>query len=249
MRRCPRDRHGVVSRQCRSLGLPPSRDSPHARGHSPGGMDMSVSDKHGDGARPPDRGTRRFLKRRRTWAVLPAACAAVLAMGLAMPAALAVHDTGAFELDGNATNSPTTPGDDWDNVCHQVTGSDCSTTSDTSASGGATAVNWLSEPNVNTTIFTGGGSKDPIDIDQWAWKDGAGGLPDKDNLQHAFAARYSLPPSPTCPSGGGTTCEVLYFGSDRFDNSGDAQQGFWFFQNAISLGTQKVGGAQGFNGL
>ena len=37
--------------------------------------------------------------------------------------------------------------------------------------------------------------------------------------------------------GRATTCEVLFFGSDRFDNSGDAQQGFWFFQNKIALGT------------
>ena len=29
---------------------------------------------------------------------------------------------------------------------------------------------------------------------------------------------------------------MLFFGSDRLDNSGDAQQGFWFFQNQISLG-------------
>jgi hypothetical protein len=26
---------------------------------------------------------------------------------------------------------------------------------------------------------------------------------------------------------------LLYFASDRFDNSGDAQQGFWFFQNSV----------------
>ena len=52
------------------------------------------------------------------------------------------------------------------------------------------------------------------------------GLPDKDNLLHSFAARYSLAPSSTCPSGSAPTCEVLYFGSDRYDNSGDAQQGF-----------------------
>lgn len=155
----------------------------------------------------------------------------------------AVHDTGVFELDGNATSQLT---DDWDRVCHQVTGSDCSTTSNTS---GAKAVAWSAEPNPNSTIFTGGGSKDPIDINQWAWKDGAGGLPDKDNLEHAFAARYSMAPSASCPSGGNATCELLFFGSDRFDNSGDAQQGFWFFQNPISLGTQKVGGAQGFNGV
>jgi len=42
---------------------------------------------------------------------------------------------------------------------------------------------------------------------------------------------------------------VIYFGSDRFDNSGDAQQGFWFFQNKIGLGTNAVGGGTGFTGL
>jgi hypothetical protein len=159
--------------------------------------------------------------------------------------AAAVHDTGAFELDGNAVNGAA-PGDDWDNVCHQVLGTDCSTSSNTS---GATAVDWVAEPNLNASIFTGGGSKDPIDINQWAWKDGAGGLPDKDNLLHSFAARYSLPPSSTCPSGGASSCEVLYFGSDRLDNSGDAQQGFWFFQNSIALGSNSVGGGTGFTGV
>jgi hypothetical protein len=161
----------------------------------------------------------------------------VVALGVAaayIPGAMAVHDTGAFELDGNAVNGPA-PGDDWDNVCHQVTGGDCSTTSNTS---GATAVDWVAEPNLNATIFTGGGSKDPQDINQWAWKDGAGGLPDKDNLLHSFAARY------TTAAG-----EVLYFGSDRLDNSGDAQQGFWFFQNSIALGNNSVGGGSGFTGV
>src|SRR5438132_7502284 len=169
--------------------------------------------------------------------------AALLTALLFPGAAFAVHDTGAFELDGNATSSTS---DDWDKVCHQVMGSDCSTTSNTN---NAKAVAWTAEANPNSTIFTGGGSKDPIDIDQWAWKDGAGGLPDKDNLEHAFAARYSLPPSASCPSGGNPTCEVLFFGSDRFDNSGDAQQGFWFFQNPISLGGAKSGGGSSFNGV
>jgi hypothetical protein len=205
---------------------------------------MSVPDTYGDGARPPGRRSRRFFKRKRTWAVLAAASVAVLAMGIAIPAAQAVHDTGAFELDGNAVNNPAIPGDDWDNVCHEVTGADCSTTNNTS---GATAVDWTAEPDLNASIFTGGGSKDPIDLNQWAWKD-AGGLPDKDNLLHSFAARYSLPPSNTCPSTG-TACEVLYFGSDRLDNSGDAQQGFWFFQNSIGLGSNSVGGGSGFTGV
>src|SRR5678815_3713822 len=108
-------------------------------------------------------------------------------MTFGMGTASAVHDTGAFELDGNAVNGAA-PGDDWDNVCHQVTGSDCSTTNNTS---GATAVDWVAELNTNASIFTGGGSKDPKDVSDWAWKDGAGGLPDKDNLLHSFAARYT----------------------------------------------------------
>jgi hypothetical protein len=167
--------------------------------------------------------------------------------------AQAVHATGAFELDGNAVSQTT---DDWDRVCHQVTITNDTTNSipdqcagaiDTT---GATAVAWADDGSLNATIFTGGGSKDPIDINQWAWKDGAGGLPDKDNLLHSFAARYSLTPNAsTCPSGGAATCEVLFFGSDRLDNSGDAQQGFWFFQNKITLGTNKIGGGTGFNGV
>src|SRR5499427_6738984 len=187
-------------------------------------------------------------RRRRRWltgglAVI-SSTAAVIA--LAVVPALAVHDTGAFQLDGNALTSlqsNPTASDDWDRVCHQVDPTACPGFSNTT---GATAVDWVSEPNVNTTIFTGGGSKDPQDINNWAWKDGAGGLPAKDNLLHSFAARYSLPSSATCPSGTASRCEVLYFGSDRLDNSGDAQQGFWFFQNKIGL----VGSSSGtFSGL
>jgi hypothetical protein len=171
------------------------------------------------------------------------------ALALFAGSASAVHDTGLFELDGNAVNSAATPGDDWDNVCHQVLGSGCSTTNNTS---GATAVSWVSEPNLNATIFTGGGSKDPQDISSWGWKDGAGGLPDKDNLLHSFAARYSVPSNSHCPGAGGNTdgtktCDVLYFGSDRYDNSGDAQQGFWFFQNPIGTTGPTSGGT--FTGL
>jgi hypothetical protein len=194
-----------------------------------------------------DEGVRRlsgFVPRGRMRIFALVASCLMLGVYAAIPA-FAVHDTGLFELDGNATNDAAVPGDDWDNVCHEVTGSDCSTTDDTS---GATAVSWVSEPNRATTIFTGGGSKDPQDIPNWAWKD-AGGLPDKDNLRHSFAARYSTTPSATCPSGGAATCDVLYFGSDRFDNSGDAQQGFWFFQNKVTLGSTPSGGGFNFNGV
>jgi hypothetical protein len=177
---------------------------------------------------------------------------AVLVAGVFAISAMGVHNTGAFELEGNAINNPVIPGDDWDNVCREVLGTNCSTTTGVNAQN--TAVSWVAETNPNSSIFTGGGSKDPIDLDQWAWKDGAGGLPAKDNLEHGFAARYSLPSTGTtgtCPTPSGTgTCEMLFFGSDRFDNSGDATQGFWFFQDDnVGLGTNSVGGGTGFTGL
>jgi hypothetical protein len=162
--------------------------------------------------------------------------------------ALAVHDTGRFQLDGDASSStPGTPPatDDWDMVCHQYAQpANCITSSNTTGSRSGV---WTSEPNLSASIFTGGGSKDPQNINNWAWKD-AGGLPDKDNLLHAFAVRYSLTPAATCPSSE-LTCEVIYFGSDRVDNSGDAQQGFWFLQQKVGLGSNSVGGGSGFTGL
>ena len=192
------------------------------------------------------RHVRRFL-------VLPLVAGMVLTL-LVPYAAQAVHDTGIFQLDGDAQTSTNTAGtpaaiDDWDKVCNQVTGGGLAGCGTTAVTTGATAVSWTAEPNSNSSIFTGGGSKDPSDINQWAWKDDAGGLPDKDNLAHGFAARYSQPPSANCPSGTNPTCELIFFGSDRFDNSGDAQQGFWFFQNRITLGSNKVGGGTGFNGV
>src|SRR5207247_7509725 len=118
--------------------------------------------------------------------------------------AQAVHNLGVFEHEGNATNDPAIAGDDWDNVCYQVAitptaqgGGGLTATQAqalcTASSGttNATAFSWVSEPNRNTTIFTGGGSKDPQDLSEWSSKDGAGGLPDKDNLRHAFAVRYT----------------------------------------------------------
>src|SRR5438874_4071145 len=179
--------------------------------------------------------------------------------------ASAVHDTGAFELDGNAVSASGAGGaapDDWDRVCHEAApaGTTCGTTNDTH---GASAVAWTDDGGLSSSIFTGGGSKDPQNISSWAWKNG-GGLPDKDNLLHSFAARYSLDPDPTTGDGNNTACpadlptppggiaskcEVLFFGSDRYDNSGDAQQGFWFFQNKITLGTNAVGGGTGFSGV
>jgi hypothetical protein len=188
-------------------------------------------------------------RRRRRTIVL--AAASVAALGVFMVAnALAVHDVG-FELEGNAITDDAAL-DDWDEVCHEVTitndppadptdptdegliPDECESASDTN---GATAVSWTADGAGSNTIFTGGGSKDPQDITNWAWKN-AGGLPQKDNLLHSFAARYTVSGS-----------EYLFFGSDRFANDGDAQQGFWFFQDEIALGDTPKGGGTSFEGV
>ena len=118
----------------------------------------------------------------------------------------AVH-IGVFELDGNALDDPNVAGDDWN----------------TSGGGGAIAQAFVADGSGNKTIFTGGGSKDNIDISSWNWKDDAGGLPDKDNITNAYARAYTV-----------NGDLILYFGADRFANDGDAQLGFWFFQNNIT---------------
>ena len=185
---------------------------------------------------------------RSRWRLLAFAVVAVTGL-LVMRTAFAVHLINGIELEGNAVTEGALS-HDWDEVYDDVQNS-------TNFSG-TTARSFASDGSTNATIFTGGGSKDPIDLNQWAWKDGAGGLPDKDNLTNSFAARYSFAPSTACPSGGAPTCEVLYFGSDRFDNSGDAHQAFWFFQNPVSTTydpngdgvpdpcPQKIGGGTGF---
>jgi hypothetical protein len=138
-----------------------------------------------------------------------------------VPLAVAVHDLGVFELDGDATDDPAVAGDDWDTV----------------NAGGGSAVartGTVSDP-APASIFTGGGSKDGIDISSWKHKDGS--VPDKDNITNAYAAAYNV-----------NGDLVIYFGADRFANDGDAQLGFWFFQQNVTLnpsgtfnGTHEVG--------
>jgi uncharacterized repeat protein (TIGR01451 family) len=126
---------------------------------------------------------------------------------LAAPA-LAAHDVGLFELDGNATDQATA-GADWQNGAEG------------SADQFFAGANTEASAN-DTTYFTTGGSKDESDIPSWAITTNA--VPDKDELTDAYAAVYQ--------SGGETW---VYFGADRFDNDGDAQIGFWFFQGNVGI--------------
>jgi uncharacterized repeat protein (TIGR01451 family) len=130
----------------------------------------------------------------------------------------AVHDEGIFELDGNALDQGGEPGDDWED-------------------GTAGAADDLFIPGsvekdgVDTSYFKEGGSKDHHDLDDWEWS-ATDVAPDKDELLDVFAAVYE----------GADT--LVYFGADKFDDSGDAQIGFWFFQDQVSLD-----GDGSFNGL
>ena len=153
--------------------------------------------------------------------------AALTAVTLAVGSTLAVHQEGIFELDGNAVDS-TGAGlpDDWDRI------DDANPTGDPSNDDSSLAAAFVVDPTDNRIdqIFTGGGSKDDLDIDQW--RHTAGAVPDKDDITDAFAGAYSCPDGPDT----GTAADLcLYFGLDRFARNGDAQVGFWFFKENITL--------------
>src|SRR5437870_4904357 len=130
-----------------------------------------------------------------------------------------------FELDGNAitgvlgTAGSTTTSHDWDQVFadNGVTPPPAS---------GAVASSFVTD-KVNSTaddIFQGGGSKDTLGIQQGQWLFTPSKPQPKDDITHAYAAAYN-------DSSNGHL--VLYSGLDRFDNSGDATAGFWFFKSNV----------------
>ena len=126
-----------------------------------------------------------------------------------------------FELDGNPTTQTT---HDWDQVYNDAVINPGQNTSG-SISG---AVLFQHDP-VNSPlddIFSGGLSKDINDLNKWAV---ALGTPQtKADIAVVFAVAYQV-------QVGAQTHTILNFGADRFDNSGNATMGFWFFQNPIRL--------------
>lgn len=121
-----------------------------------------------------------------------------------------------FELDGNAKHDAggALLPDDWESLI----------------SGGhalVTTGNGASRPNIQDpnpmSIFTQGGSKDINNVSQWRWNNGS--VPDKDDLTNAFAAAYKADKGD----------EIIFFGADRLANNGDAQMGFWFFKDNVTL--------------
>jgi hypothetical protein len=153
---------------------------------------------------------------------------------------------GVFQLEGNATKDVS--------VCFPSLAAPPCSSPDTLVTFGATTDDWA---NLNTSlggghalaatglitdptghgdnILSGGGTKDINDFSSWAWKQtGNTSVQAKDDIAHAYAAAYLLPNGHT----------GIFFGMDRFDNSGDASAGFWFLQDS----TVSTNSSGGFNG-
>ncbi|MCI0350140.1 MAG: hypothetical protein L0Z53_12010 [Acidobacteriales bacterium] len=150
-------------------------------------------------------------------------CGGVLCLAVAVVAGVAPFGTGLLELDGDVITGNQTPaGDDW--LLLNGNGMGMSP----GAPGGSEARRFVMDPT-NATIFTTGGSKDPLDIPNWRHKSGSS--PDKDEITNGYVAAYITGQGDTLTPAGEL---VLYFGADRFAQNGDANIGFWFFQSDVA---------------
>jgi hypothetical protein len=179
--------------------------------------------------------------KRRRWLFLCTAFAAIAMAVLFIPSAFAVHDTGSFQLDGDAQHA--TPagavGDDWDNICDKYPSTPAGAGIDVChPAPGVTQPGATTAPEASTfitdafnassdNIFKGG--TDDADISTWQWKQ-ATPSPNKADLEQAFAAQYTIPS--TAPDDAGD--QVLYFGGTRYSNNGDTNIGLWFFQHSVT---------------
>jgi hypothetical protein len=162
------------------------------------------------------------VRAKRRHAALLALLVTLCGVFVLVPSATAVHDLGLFQLDGNAVGGSPGGPNDWNNIFPPPGNS---TT--------ATATSFTTDVFNSSTdnILTGGGTKDDLNINGGpgnGWLCKRGGAVDKNDIEHSFAAAYEGPDG----SDPGTDPDVIiYFGADKFSVSGDAQIGFWFFQD------------------
>jgi hypothetical protein len=149
-----------------------------------------------------------------------------------------------FELDRNpqddsgaGSTDPAGVADDWETLYDPA---DPRANDFVPVGGAIDAILTHDEAAIDETYFTGGSSKDDIDIDTVAGTPGSGGwLRDKTSsaqpkadIQHAFAVTYIVDHDGNPATPGKTT---VYFGLDRYSNDGATFAGFWFLQGNVTL--------------
>ena len=140
--------------------------------------------------------------------------------------------TSLFQLDGTAGSgagypnctylvggvvTPNLPCDNWD----LLNGSG-SSGANAGGSAGHSGARVFINGGAGSEVFTGGGSKDPIDTTSWACT--IKSSPNKDTLTNGYAAAYVGP---------NTKDLVTVFGAERLSVNGDANIGIWFFQKSV----------------
>ncbi|MDQ3777862.1 MAG: hypothetical protein M3310_03200, partial [Actinomycetota bacterium] len=160
--------------------------------------------------RPNPRGGKLRLLRR-----LLLATAMLAGIALTPMAAIAVHDEGLFELEGNIVDAAGVQGQDWSAFQAPALPGDTSPVSTVFISDGFNGV--------DDTIYFGGGSQNNNDIPSWQWS--CGSVSTKSDIEHAFASAYIADGE-----------LFLYFGADRYDPTGGTTNvGFWFLQDGGAL--------------
>src|SRR6266511_647550 len=143
-----------------------------------------------------------------------------------------------FEIEGNVCND-SAEGTDWNEV-NPPTDPACDpgfVTGDRDGAGPVQLATFVIDTCPDDRVYTIGSSKDFNDI-EGNWHSTIGSVPDKDEITHAYAAISIVPTNAATDdvTGDGTAGDrVLTFGGDRFATNGDANIGFWFFQNAVSV--------------
>jgi hypothetical protein len=140
-------------------------------------------------------------------------CVLILASALAvrLVTVLAVHSTGAFELDGDSKASLS---DDFDTIY--------------AGPGGSVARAFIDDSAKPDASFFGKGDKDGEPASKWGCVV-QNNILTKNDILHAYGAAYNINGS-----------LHVFFGADRDGNSGNANFGFWFFQNPVACDPRPV---------
>ena len=122
-------------------------------------------------------------------------------------------------------------GDDWNQVYAEVASDPNTKCTDI----GAVECAYIADPKAtDNTYFTGGGSKDDLDINDQGdpaipdgpWLNTDSSVPPSDEILDGFAAKYD-----------DGTRQLLFFGADRWTTNGAKDFGFWFFKNPVAANT------------